>query len=224
MKQLTFYFTAFILSALLLSCDTYQGARSNSSNNNLGDRPNEPGKCYAKCITPEIEEEKDVTYASYTGDDEFIIQNYVENLKTVSEPGSTKWVKKKADRNCLSADPNDCLVWCLVEIPTKYRIVDMILTDTTVSREYVIETRSIKNIPIPGGKQVWMYVVCNPSYELLNDVQNKLILNGHDLTIEILHGEFGAESKKALNDYQKDNQLHIGGITEESMKSLGVDY
>jgi hypothetical protein len=31
--------------------------------------------------------------------------------------GGTKWVKKAADRNCLSADPNDCLVWCLVEQP-----------------------------------------------------------------------------------------------------------
>ena len=35
-------------------------------------------------------------------------------------PASTKWVKKRAERNCLSADPADCLVWCLVEIPTKY--------------------------------------------------------------------------------------------------------
>jgi len=34
-------------------------------------------------------------------------------------PASTKWVKKRADRNCLSADPNDCLVWCLIEVPAK---------------------------------------------------------------------------------------------------------
>ena len=38
-------------------------------------------------------------------------------------PSSTKWVKKKADRNCLSADPNDCLVWCLVETPAQYRTI-----------------------------------------------------------------------------------------------------
>lgn len=31
--------------------------------------------------------------------------------------GGQKWVKKMADKNCLSADPNDCLVWCLVEQP-----------------------------------------------------------------------------------------------------------
>ena len=38
-------------------------------------------------------------------------------------PATTKWVKKKADRNCLSADPEDCLVWCLVEVPAQYRTV-----------------------------------------------------------------------------------------------------
>ena len=35
-------------------------------------------------------------------------------------PASTKWVKRRAERNCLSADPADCLVWCLVETPTIY--------------------------------------------------------------------------------------------------------
>ena len=41
----------------------------------------------------------------------------------VTRPASTKWVKKKADRNCLSADPNDCLVWCLVEVPEQTRTI-----------------------------------------------------------------------------------------------------
>lgn len=44
-----------------------------------------------------------------------------EQIETA--PASTKWVKKRADRNCLSADPNDCLVWCLIEVPAQYRTV-----------------------------------------------------------------------------------------------------
>lgn len=38
---------------------------------------------------------------------------------------STKWVKKRADRNCLSANPDDCLVWCLIEIKEGYSFIDM---------------------------------------------------------------------------------------------------
>ncbi|MDA9774233.1 hypothetical protein N9B82_04675 [Saprospiraceae bacterium] len=32
----------------------------------------------------------------------------------VNKLQATKWVKKKADKNCRSANPEDCLVWCLV--------------------------------------------------------------------------------------------------------------
>ncbi len=39
------------------------------------------------------------------------------------KPASTKWVKKKADANCLSANPDDCLVWCLVEVPAEYQTI-----------------------------------------------------------------------------------------------------
>lgn len=54
------------------------------------------------------------------------IETQPAGFETVSEtlltsPASTKWVKKQADKNCLSADPNDCLVWCLVEVPAQYK-------------------------------------------------------------------------------------------------------
>ena len=56
------------------------------------------------------------------------IERVPAQYETVTEtiqvsPASTKWVKKKADRNCLSADPNDCLVWCLVEVPAQNRTI-----------------------------------------------------------------------------------------------------
>ncbi len=50
-----------------------------------------------------------------------IYETQTEQIETA--PASTKWVKKKADKNCLSADPNDCLVWCLVETPARFKSV-----------------------------------------------------------------------------------------------------
>jgi len=38
-------------------------------------------------------------------------------------PATTKWVRKNADRNCLSADPEDCFVWCMVEVPAEYQLI-----------------------------------------------------------------------------------------------------
>jgi len=56
-------------------------------------------------------------------------------------PASTKWVKRKADRNCLSANPDDCLVWCLVEVPAEYKTV----TKTTPKGCAAGYTRSSKS-------------------------------------------------------------------------------
>ncbi len=42
---------------------------------------------------------------------------------TEIKPASSQWIKKEANQNCLSADPRDCDVWCLIEIPAEYQTV-----------------------------------------------------------------------------------------------------
>lgn len=37
-------------------------------------------------------------------------------------PATTKW-EKSADKNCASANPDDCLVWCLTEVPASYTTI-----------------------------------------------------------------------------------------------------
>lgn len=48
-------------------------------------------------------------------------ETVTERVET--KPASTKWMKKSADANCLSANPDDCLVWCLVETPAEYQTI-----------------------------------------------------------------------------------------------------
>ncbi|NNC94240.1 MAG: peptidoglycan-binding protein [Chitinophagales bacterium] len=43
--------------------------------------------------------------------------------KVMVAPARTEWKKGEADKNCLSADPEDCRVWCLVEIPAEYKTI-----------------------------------------------------------------------------------------------------
>ncbi|MEZ4906199.1 MAG: peptidoglycan-binding domain-containing protein [Saprospiraceae bacterium] len=50
--------------------------------------------------------------------------NFRDEVETIDvSPKSTKWVHKKSDANCLSADPDDCMIWCLVETPAEYKTV-----------------------------------------------------------------------------------------------------
>ncbi len=49
---------------------------------------------------------------------------YKTETETIeTSPASTKWVKKRSGDNCLSADPDDCMIWCLVEVPATYKTV-----------------------------------------------------------------------------------------------------
>lgn len=55
---------------------------------------------------------------------ELTVINEVEDSKEIEvEPATTRWEKRKSTENCLSANPEDCLVWCLVDVPAKYKTI-----------------------------------------------------------------------------------------------------
>ncbi len=43
--------------------------------------------------------------------------------KIETSPKASRWEKKLMSKNCLSANPEDCMTWCLVEIPAAYTTV-----------------------------------------------------------------------------------------------------
>ncbi len=46
-------------------------------------------------------------------------ENVVEQIEV--RPASTRWIRKKSDRDCLSANPDDCFVWCMAEVPAQFQ-------------------------------------------------------------------------------------------------------
>lgn len=107
------------------------------------------GKCYAKCliqdkyetITEQILVKEATTRAKIippkfeTISEKVLVKDSYKRIdilpkkyQTVTEnieiaPSSTKWVKIIADRNCLSSNPDSCLVWTLVEKPAQYKTI-----------------------------------------------------------------------------------------------------
>ena len=56
------------------------------------------------------------------------IETSLPKFETVTDRIETKstattWIRKKADANCLSTNPDDCIVWCLIETPAEYQSV-----------------------------------------------------------------------------------------------------
>lgn len=70
-------------------------------------------------------------------------------------PATTKWVKGRADRNCLSSDPDKCKVWCLTEVPAQYK---------TVTKQVLKTPANTRDIPIPAEyKTITKAVVQTPA-------------------------------------------------------------
>jgi len=216
------YSFVVILSPLLLfSCGSYQNLSSPSQA--YDEMPNEPGKCYAKCLPPNNIIVETFTFPIYYGDDIDIIESHTKTEIIEITPSTSKWVKKKADRNCKSSDPNDCLVWCLEEVPGQKLEIEYCLMDTTVTNEFQIESYDV-NYKNTDKKTVWMSVLCDPIDTKLVEIQQMLIAEGYDVSVEMRQGIFSKASKNALSTFQEENGLHIGQLTEETMDVLGISY
>ena len=132
----------------------------------------------------------------------------------------TKWVKKDANRNCLSVDPNDCLVWCLVEVPATYSNGEKI-------------TVSAKDVSIEGNekyKNGMVETICmdNITEEMFDVLTQKLIGKHYIRRIkddenEVDYAIFCREQLfDALEDYQKDNHFVRGFFDIKTLKKLGI--
>ena len=182
----------------------------------------EPGKCYAKSLVPDQIEQEYHKLPIYTGSDEQSDKAFLRKASFVIRPATTKWVKKKVDNNCHAPNPDDCLVWCLVEEPEETKTVTYVV-DTTSLKAFLIEEIITERIVQKGGFQQWNEVVCANKIDahLINQLCQQLFLKGAiddcaDRT------KYDPKLQAALGQYQQQNNLPIGSLNVESLRHLGV--
>ena len=236
----------------------------------------EPGKCYARCVVPdqfEIKEEQVVDKPAYVRTekvsakyeivyDTVIIKAAIKKMVNtpaqfdmVTEdklvtPATQKWVKGTADKNCLSANPKDCEVWCLKSVPAVYEKVTRkvekvaaasneveISAVTKVVPRKKLVTASVENkIDVPatyktvmkkmlskkGGFAEWKEVLCEPliTESKISDIQIALKREGYDAGP--IDNQMGGKTKQALVKFQQDKGLPVGNLNLETLKALGV--
>jgi len=186
--------------------------------------PSEPGKCYAKClIQDKVLEKKFVgDFLVYTGED--VEKEGVTYREIITKEAGTRWEKKKADRNCLSPNPEDCMVWCLIEVPEESALFYEV-TDTSLVKEYKLEAIYTTPIAKKGGYTEWKEVICESdiSPALYTKIQENLSVKGYNIGNDN-KGKMSSTTQAALKEFQIDYALPIGGLNIETMEALGVDY
>ena len=223
-------FILLLFPILLFQCTPSYSDYSESNKETvrqLSEKPSlvkEPGKCYAKALISDQYQVDSIDYILYTGVQEYEENEVqIEDVTVVIRPATTKWVKRQADRNCLSADPNDCLVWCLVEIPEE-TMEYTTLVDTSLSKNFEVRQYKTRNMVRKGGFTEWREVLCN--YQVTTDVveqiQNQLLSLGYDPGPS--DTVMGTRIKAALTKYQKSNSLPVGQLDMETMDMLGISF
>ncbi len=207
---------------MFTACKTFYFPPKNytatSSKVNNGERM-QNGQCYAKCTIPDEFEEVEINYIKYTGNN----PNQAFIKKRIIQKGGTfsKWEKKRSDKKCLSPNPNDCLVWCLIE-KEQEEIVIYEVTDTTQCKDFVIETRPSLKITKEGGYTEWKEVVCQHKITptVLKLVSERLLTKGFETASSTT---YNAQYKSVLTHYQQHEGLPIGQFDFETLESLGID-
>ena len=165
--------------------------------------------CYSDVKLPELHR---TLYVYHGIDPNIETQEFTVMLKT----GKTKWEKRKADRNCLSANPEDCLVWCLVEdsAPMIYDIVK----DTSTTTEWY----PYKYIILEKGQTKKVQVLCKDelSKELLVALKTKLYKLGYDIKPHKNYKKLKGKFMKEFKLFQEDYELPGGKWTVEAMEFL----
>lgn len=177
----------------------------------------ELGKCYAKCIMPNEYAQVQKTFAVFTGNSSDNVA--VEELEIISSSAKQEWVKKKIEGACLSANPEDCKVWCLVETPAVSKKI-LVVKDINSTDKYEMKTFTTNELKKEGESE-WQEIVCQGSVttELIENIQRKLGAMGYTIKLTSVLDE---QTKEALSQYQKDNELPRGNLNIATLKKLGL--
>jgi hypothetical protein len=144
----------------------------------------------------------------------------------IQEKGQ-KWIRKPADKNCLSPNPDDCLVWCLVDYPALKTI-----------RQKKVPLDSDKIIEIEKG--IWIekrfydeaviYLMCQEEAKpaiktaILKALIDKKLIRRQKKSETDEEFALFCESnfQKALTTFQEDNGLPENMWEQSTLEALGI--
>lgn len=165
---------------IMLVCFTFYHCRYNSramaNDESRAPSPSfEPGKCYAKCLMPDITVYDTMKTIIYTGNpklEDVTLEKVTLEVKLTEK----EWKKVKTTANCLSANPDDCEVWCQVDVPAE-TITYMVLQDTLQTKNFRIqETYKVKKV-IKGGYSNYTEVLCSSQITSAHNIHTKIFID-----------------------------------------------
>ena len=177
--------------------------------------------CYAKSYVLTFDRETESKLPVWVEEDE-VFQVRMISKKMLDKPMSTRWIKKKTDKNCLSEDPDDCLVWYQAEVPPTYRITKDYIDET--QENFSTDEFFRNNFENLTGSLQWHPVLCE---ELVTDkVMEELVreLKYEKYLPEHTSNKLSKEVWTALFKYQIAFELPVGNLNLATLNFMNLEY
>ncbi len=214
--------TLKLIGSLVLLLLTFNSSTAQNDQSPKAIEVSDNEQCFAKCLMGDQYEEQTTEYYVFTGNAE---EEEVELETVVLEvaPPKTEWIKKKADKNCLSKDPDDCLVWCLVEVPAETEEFK-VLKDKTKSDNYTVKSYTATVLVRKGGYTEEKEVLCEHKItpEIIKQVRSALKKRGYPSGVK--SKKINPRLKSALTKYQQANKLPVGQLDLETLEKLNIEF
>jgi len=175
----------------------------NYTNNSNRELPSEAGKCYAQCA-----------------DNNDNAVGVKRTISVIISPATTRWEKRKADPNCQSENPEDCMVMCLVDVPAVIEAY-YVSTDTLINHQKNTEI-SFKRFKKVYGETCWNEVLCEKDITYDKILALQQALNNKGYNVGAADGLLNYITKAQLKKFQTENGLPEGNLNIETLKILGV--
>lgn len=210
---------AVTLSTLYIAGLTVTVSQWASCSITKGDRP-----CYINYNYP-AEYQKIATEIRYiyTGKEIPPLDGVIQ--RTVAEgPYTTKWIKRKTDKNCLSEDPEDCLQWCLVEEPANY-VTIWEIKDTNSVKPYRADTLWEK-VLVSEAYTEQVEVVCDRRITpILSETINIALDSAGVLPTDYANWRRITESTmQGIRAIQRKYGLPVGDLDIETLELLEIPW
>jgi len=185
-------------------------------------KPSEPGKCFVNCLQPDVYEEDVFHYFKYTGS---LPADGVSIKESIlwTEP-FTEWVKERRD-DCKTVDHRDCIEMKEVIKPKQLFEYTEVL-DTHKVRDFTKDSIILNERLVRTGYFAWEEVMCKEDLtaEVISDIQGYILHSedSYDLPSGMT-GRFDKETKRALLQFQKHNDLPQGGVNLKTVDHFGFE-
>jgi hypothetical protein len=174
---------------------------------------------------------------------EYTFNNQKANLlikrKIYQKPATSQWEKKNRNENCISRNPEDCVIWSWVNTPITYSQVyinpkipnDSL--DIDVKDDFMIQTSGIflnsktynsriQKVEVIQTEITEVICANKITTELIHQVEQFLMDEGYELKFSNTD-KLNLQTKSTLEDYQHDNNLPIGHLNIPTLENMGIN-